>query len=320
MDQAFSIRRMMESDLPDVVELQRLSLGEGLIPRTEAFWRWKHLQNPFGESAVLLAFHDEKLVGLRAFMRWDWQKGEQRYQCLRAVDTATHPDYRGRGLFKTLTLQLLEEMKKEGFDFIFNTPNEKSMPGYLKMGWMKVGRVAVRIYPGKPGALWGNQGPIPRPPDAFSLQGVDWQEVEGLIHGMGNTNSGKLITPTSASFWKWRYQDVPEIDYFGGLFKDKGWVWLVGRIKTTKGRRELRLVELYGTDKALAKRCLQSLTNYYQPAFISLSGHRTGGILNKFGINFVLGPKLVLKPLHSQSNGFQKISIWGPSLGDFELF
>lgn len=320
MDQAFSIRRMTEADLPAVVELQRLSLGEGLIPRTEAFWRWKHLDNPFGASPVLLAFHKDKLVGLRAFMRWNWQKGSKVFRCLRAVDTATHPAYRGRGLFKTLTLQLLEELQTEGYDFVFNTPNEKSLPGYLKMGWKEVGRVSVRIHIGKLSCLWKKQGPVPKPPDTYSLQNVDWQEVEAFVRDTENTNSGKLITPKSASLWKWRYQDVPEIDYFGGLFKDKGWVWIVGRIKTTKGKRELRLVELCGTDNALAKKCLQTLNNYYHPAFISLSSYQPGEILNKFGINFDLGPTLVLRSLKSQSSELQKIKTWGASLGDLELF
>ena len=94
------IREATESDIPDIVALLKKSLGESLMPKTEAYWRWKHLINPFGTSPVLLCWENDKLVGVRAFMRWEWHKGEQVYHALRAVDTATHPEYQGRGLFK----------------------------------------------------------------------------------------------------------------------------------------------------------------------------------------------------------------------------
>jgi GNAT superfamily N-acetyltransferase len=320
MDQAFSLRRMTEADIPAVVDLQRQSLGEGLIPRTESFWRWKHLDNPFGASPVLLAFDGDKLAGLRAFMRWDWQKGNQVYRCLRAVDTATHPVYRGRGLFKTLTLQLIEMLKEKDYAFIFNTPNDKSMPGYLKMGWKEAGRISVRIYPGKMSGWWGNQGPVPAPPADYQLHQVNWDDLQGKMDSREALEAGNLYTPQSASFQKWRYLYVPEIDYFGGLFTDKGWVWIVGRIKNTMGRRELRLLELYGTDRALAGRCLQTLIDHYRPAFISLSGHQDGIILNKFGMKFDLGPKLVLRSINSLPVELFRLANWGPSLGDLELF
>jgi GNAT superfamily N-acetyltransferase len=320
MENAFSIRRMLEADIPAVVDLQRYSLGEGLIPRTEEFWRWKHLDNPFGSSPVLLAFDGDKLIGLRAFMRWNWQKGSRIYRCLRAVDTATHPDYRGRGLFRTLTLQLIKAMKEEDYDFIFNTPNEKSRPGYLKMGWKEAGRIPILIHLGNIKGIWGQQTLPPAPPADYQLHRVNWQKLQFLLDTSEALFPEKLQTPLSAQFWKWRYMDVPEIHYFGGLFEAKGWVWMVGRIKTTMGKRELRLVELSGTDDALAERCLQNLVDHYQPAFISRSSLQSGVILNKFGIKFDFGPKFVLRHINSLPEELLNLNHWSPSLGDFELF
>ena len=64
---------------------------------------------------------------------------------MRAVDTATHPRAQGRGIFSRLTLHALDELEAEGVDFVFNTPNEKSRPGYLKMGWTQVGRLPASV-------------------------------------------------------------------------------------------------------------------------------------------------------------------------------
>ena len=73
-------------------------------------------------------------------MRWEFQRGDEVFRCVRAVDTATHPDYQGRGLFTRLTKAALPELVADGVKFVFNTPNDQSRPGYLKMGWQAVGR------------------------------------------------------------------------------------------------------------------------------------------------------------------------------------
>ena len=65
----------------------------------------------------------------------------------RAVDTATLPEWRGKGVFSRLTMRLVEQMQNEGVSFVYNTPNGKSMPGYLKMGWAPVTRIPLWIRP-----------------------------------------------------------------------------------------------------------------------------------------------------------------------------
>ena len=42
-----------------------------------AVWRWKHVDNPFGRSLVLLARDDAtgEITGLRAFMAWQYLVG-----------------------------------------------------------------------------------------------------------------------------------------------------------------------------------------------------------------------------------------------------
>jgi GNAT superfamily N-acetyltransferase len=108
---------------------------------TRDYLVWKHVENPAGKSFVLIAEENSKMVGLRIFMLWDFHIHGKSYKALRPVDTAVHKDYQGKGLFKQLTLQGLE-MMKGNFDFIFNTPNANSLPGYLKMGWTKINNKA----------------------------------------------------------------------------------------------------------------------------------------------------------------------------------
>ena len=141
------IREADHSDIPRILKVLKASLGESSSKKTEEVWRYKHIENPFGESLVLVAEEKDEIIGVRAFMRWQWQKGGQIYSAFRAVDTATHPDHQGKGIFKKLTLKALEIGKERGDHFVFNTPNTQSKPGYLKMGWKEVDKLKIHLRP-----------------------------------------------------------------------------------------------------------------------------------------------------------------------------
>ena len=145
--QGLNIREATPADRQAILELCRSSLGWSDDPRFDELFSWKHDQNAFGPSYMWVATDGNKVVGLRAFMRWEFVRGGEILRAVRAVDTATHPDYQGKGLFTAMTLHGLDIVKDDGIDFVFNTPNDKSRPGYLKMGWQEAGRllVAVRI-------------------------------------------------------------------------------------------------------------------------------------------------------------------------------
>jgi GNAT superfamily N-acetyltransferase len=148
------VRRAGDGDLPAVMELAQAALGWRPDDPNDAFFRWKHHDNPAGVSPMWVACAGERLVGFRTFLRWRFRLGDGRSaSAVRAVDTATHPDFQGQGIFSRLTLGALDELRDEGVDFVFNTPNDQSRPGYLKMGWQVVGRVPITTRPRGPGAL-----------------------------------------------------------------------------------------------------------------------------------------------------------------------
>ena len=120
------IRQVKQEDTNSIIVLLQASLGESLLKKSAEIWNFKHVINPFGESTVLLAEEYSQILGVRAFMTWRWQMGTQVWNAYRAVDTATHPNHQGKGIFKKLTLQALEVVKQKGDCFIFNTPNNQS--------------------------------------------------------------------------------------------------------------------------------------------------------------------------------------------------
>jgi len=141
--EGFEIRAAGADDFEEILDVCSISLGWKNPTFDRALFRWKHETNPFGRSLIMVATHEGRIVAVRPFMRWRFRRGDSTRTAARAVDTATHPDARGQGLFRTLTETGLDVLRDESVGFIFNTPNDQSRPGYLKMGWREVGQVPV---------------------------------------------------------------------------------------------------------------------------------------------------------------------------------
>lgn len=210
------IRQYCDADEPAVLELLQASLGWVPDAQHGRFFAWKHRENPFGRSPAWVAVDGERIVGFRVFLRWEFMRGGEVVRAVRAVDTATHPDYQGRGIFSRLTLQALDELRAEGIAFVFNTPNDQSRPGYLKMGWQPVARLPVLVRPRSIGSLlavararvpaekWSlpTEAGLSAPEVLSDVAGVD-----GLLRACGAR--GGLQTRRTPEFMAWRYGFAP---------------------------------------------------------------------------------------------------------------
>lgn len=203
------IRPATPDDRPAIMELCRASLGWSDDPRFEQLFSWKHDQNAFGPSYMWVATDRNRVVGVRPFMRWEFERGAEVLHAVRAVDTATHPDYQGRGLFTALTTHALDEVRDVGVDFVFNTPNDQSRPGYLKMGWKTVGRIPVSVRPARfhhiPKMIRSRVAASHWPLDfRFGLDLCD--VVDSLALCLDQSRDPEVLkTRTSAPFLSWRY-------------------------------------------------------------------------------------------------------------------
>jgi GNAT superfamily N-acetyltransferase len=201
-----------------VVALLAKSLGweERGDDRYSEFFSWKHSENPFGPSTGWVAVDGAHVVAFRTFMRWEFIRDGEVVRAVRAVDTATHPDYQGRGLFTRLTKIGIDELRAEGVSFVFNTPNDKSRPGYLKMGWQVVGRVPVdvrlrsvssvrRVLTSRVSADKWSDGVSAGVPAPEML--ADTSAIESLLKTVARP--GGLSTRRSSAFLSWRYAFAP---------------------------------------------------------------------------------------------------------------
>ncbi len=329
---------MDDADLPAVVDLLERALGKapGGVDR-RALFEWKHLANPFGRSVALVAEADGVLAGVRTFMRWGLRTAEGgSVQAVRAVDTATAPEVRRRGVFSSLTRAGLERCRAETVAFVFNTPNAKSLPGYLKMGWREVARWPMWLRVRHPARLAGaalrrdlRSGPAVAVTGSTELVPgsamAGWPGLADLLAAAMPLTG--LSTARSPEFLRWRYAEGP-LPYHALGAGDPLRAVVVGRVRSRGSLTEAVVCEalcrpdaaadlagllrafprLAGADHAVAS---------VGPAWparraLALAGYRR---LPRAGMTFVVRPvkeDVAPDPLDRAS--------WSLQLGDLELF
>lgn len=313
-----TIRSAETADVPEILRTLRAALGETpLLQRTKALWEWKHVNNPFGQSLVLVAETEGRIAGVRAMMRWRLVTREGgSLKCLRPVDTATHPDFARRGIFKELTMTALQEARSQDIDLVFNTPNEQSEPGYLEMGWKRVSRIGVLVRP--------RLGPTAKtPPDSPPrIESLASELLPGaqLPGDFPQRTPLGLRTPRGPDYLAWRFGAHPTAEYGWTGTKDR--TGLVARASTRGGRTELVVSDLLGQPGSslvrLASR--QSRARYMAGWFSPGSPERRiairGGMLPIPGLKPL---RLVALPLTDFDIDVFDIGSWDLATSDLEL-
>lgn len=137
---------------------------------------WLYRDNPDGEVVGFDAWSGERLVAhyvtipMRANVRGREARG------LLSLNTATHPDFQGKGLFTKLASATYDAATQRGFKFVFGVANANSTPGFTrKLAFQNVRPLEA--------------GGLLRPPRTFAPTPTDFQVAwsrEGLTWRLAN--------------------------------------------------------------------------------------------------------------------------------------
>lgn len=306
---------MRDEDIEPVLDLLRASLGEPpLLGRTRELFEWKHRLNPFGQSLAIVAETDNRIVGLRAFMRWDLATPEgETVKCVRAVDTATHPAYQRLGIFKRLTEEAVEEARAQDIDLIFNTPNNKSGPGYLQMGWLEVGKIEVLIRP-KRRFLTKT-----RPTRSEGTTGLIPNCVTPTPDGIQDRAAVGVRTVRTGEYIRWRFASHPTARY---CQIRKGNSSAIVRPNVRSGRSEVLIADLFGPNPrgAILESIREAQSGYVAASFTRGAPERAACVRAGMVVVPFRNPlTLMARPLKDLTFDVSSLRAWDLSLGDLEL-
>lgn len=172
------------------------------------------------------------------------------------ADTVVDPNYQGKGLFNRMTKKALEVAEEKKGAFIFNFPNQNSLPGYLNLGWNYVSKLNWYVKIKNP-RYFLNQNK-----KAENLSNLkNYKIIEEKIKDIKFKDNfdGYIKAIKSFDFVKWRYLEHPFFDYGMVSYESsRKKVWSVFSINNVGNYREMFVVDIIG-DYRLIKGLLKNV-------------------------------------------------------------
>ena len=107
---------------------------------------WRYRDNPAGQVVGADAWDGERLAAHYVTCPLEARIDGGVARGLLSLNTATHPDYQGRGLFTRLAEAAYGLGADAGCGFVLGVANANSTPGFLrKRGFQHVGRLAAGL-------------------------------------------------------------------------------------------------------------------------------------------------------------------------------
>lgn len=145
MDYDFKPTRTSEESLKNVLDLL-ITVFPKADKFTYDFIKWQYKDNPNGEVVGFDAYAGDVLAAHYATIPIVMNLYGQERKGLLSINTATHPEHRGRRLFSVLAEKTFELAKEQGYEFVIGAANANSTHGFLKnFGFYLISPLDVKI-------------------------------------------------------------------------------------------------------------------------------------------------------------------------------
>lgn len=112
----------------------------------QAYLTWLYFNNPEGHVIGFNAWDENRLVAHYACIPRLININGENVKALLSLNTATHPDYQGKGLFTKLAHMTYDLASSQGYSSVFGIANSNSTPGFIrKLGFQLVEPLEARI-------------------------------------------------------------------------------------------------------------------------------------------------------------------------------
>ena len=113
---------------------------------SEAAVGWRYRDNPAGQVVGADAWDGERLAAHYVTCPLEAELEGRVARGLLSLNTATHPDYQGRGLFTKLAEAAYAQSAAAGYEFVIGVANANSTPGFLRrLAFQPVGQLHAGI-------------------------------------------------------------------------------------------------------------------------------------------------------------------------------
>lgn len=324
------------ADRSDDAELRRLNAEVfPTNPKTRAdITAWQWWDNPFGETIAHVWEAEGRIVGQYVAYRipatFDGQPG----RIAIGVDLAIAPSHRGQGLAGPLIDACFGQATEEGTPF-YSYPNQLSVGGVARGGWVQVDQLEVRVLPTSAAALAdqiaglqavqgagtlgrlaskvaGMAGTVPvaalgarvRVPAGTTVEllAEPPDDVDALWSAVARHHPWGVAR--SADWWRWRYAEHPDRPYRFVAARRSGTLVGLAAVVTRDdlGGRFHCLLELLALDGPAARAVVAAVRDTDSGeadgiATTCIPGSRLGALAGQAGLLRV-PPRLLSRPIY----------------------
>lgn len=191
--------------------LETASLAHGHAVKSLEWFHWKFFKNPYGETILACAAHNNKLIGCIAFGMQPYVINGVEYSGVLQYENFVHPDYRRRGIFSTLLKMAEEEAIEREVCIMLNFPNPMSIQGFIKRKWTKLDTNKYYLKPYISTKLLRYITDIKKP---FQSEKSNLQNLQkGSIENYKQNLKGKVDAKVTEDYLNYRFFSFPNGHY-----------------------------------------------------------------------------------------------------------
>lgn len=243
-------------------------------PKSDAaIIRWQYWDNPFGTTRAWIWERDGQAVAHWAAVPVPLVLDGVAVLGVKTADAATHPDHRRQGLFGTLALRYMQDLRHVGVPAVLTHPNPDSTPGVEASGAVLVERVPAFVR--AVDAAWlAERFKLPRPV-ATALRSAVFGRAATAEGGVGDSTPEDLDAlwdgvgerwgvRRDADWWHWRYTLRPGVNYRYVEVRRGGRLVAAAalRLREAFGGRFAYVMEFLAVDDEAARALAATLSEY----------------------------------------------------------
>jgi hypothetical protein len=231
-------------------------------PVDEDWFRWKHLDGPWGPSHGVVAIDDQGPAAMLLVLPWQVRYSGGLRILGRSLDSGTLPRAQRRGLFRTMVAKWVNDERSAGQPFTFCTASEAAASSHAKGG------ATVLSFTHALASPFTSSIGVARFVSVPVAEAV-------TTYGIGTKNSGETIsTHWEPNSLAWRFDPRSGLDYKAALLKHAdASTGLVYRIESRRGIRILIRTLVWGDNRGVARLTASVARWHRAPLALDLARH-----------------------------------------------
>lgn len=315
------IRDYKIGDEIKILELFQSTFGK---PMSEAYWKWRFIDNPENKVMIKLMWDGETLAGHYAVSPLTLKVNNEKIVAALSMTTMTHPDYSGRGIFTQLAETLYQdETKKSGLKAVLGFPNSNSHYAFIKnLKWVDLEQIPTF-------SIDMSQIKPSKTDDIIITNSFNESHINAQY---SVTNNFKIKINKSFDYLNWRYINNPinKYEIFELKNNDLSYyaVTKVFSSFNVKNKFEVDILELcFPDDQDSLVQLLNSIKEYYKKhdllkinTWLPLNCNKHL-LLEKLGfLNSTPITYSGIRILDSNYNMLDQSKDWNYSMGDSDIY